>query len=329
MGRSDETINDLTMNLLALSSLLTISTCLILFFIVLYFGKEKIHRLWAVFNIVVATWGTGTFLAGMAKSPESSLLAWRIAIIGGIFLGVFFFHMVCVYGDLKRKKTIIFAYSQAVIFAVISLTTKIPFPDWQIIFNTYSYPVPNIGYATILVFWFIFVALGFYELSKIYKKSNGFKRLQSFYLLFGFLIGFTGGASVNFPILGINIYPAGNFTIPIYALMITYAILKYQLLDIRVIIKKAVLYSFGISLISGIIMGVSLLSGWFINNIHGFQFWVIPLITGSVAFIIGELYWRKSKEVEKLKYEFIKNAPNRRKMGSGCVRWSFEFKKYR
>jgi len=67
---------------------------------------------------------------------------------------------------------------------------------------------------------------------------------------------------------------------------------------------------------------VSFLSGWFMDNIPGFRFWIIPLFAGLVSFIIGNLFWRKSKEVEKLKYEFITVAAHKLRTPLTDIKWA-------
>lgn len=174
------------MSLFALSGLSITFTCLALFFVILFYGKTKIHKIWAIFNLVVAVWGIGTYLAGKADSPESALFGWRIAFGGALFISVFFYHTVCIFGDLERKKTLIYAYSQAILFNVISLTTEKVFSNWHILFNSIYYNRATLLYYFTVINWIIVVCLGHYELFKIFRKTTGFKHVQALYLLIGF-----------------------------------------------------------------------------------------------------------------------------------------------
>ena len=42
---------------------------------------------------------------------------------------------------------------------------------------------------------------------------------------------------------GIYLSPYGNFSIPVYAGIVTYAIVRHRFLDIRVVIQKSLVYS--------------------------------------------------------------------------------------
>ncbi|MEK7555420.1 MAG: HAMP domain-containing sensor histidine kinase, partial [Patescibacteria group bacterium] len=44
---------------------------------------------------------------------------------------------------------------------------------------------------------------------------------------------------------------------------------------------------------------ITFLSYWFVANIPGFKFWTIPLIAAILTFWLGNLFWRKSKQVER------------------------------
>src|SRR5262249_30055280 len=56
-------------------------------------------------------------------------------------------------------------------------------------------------------------------------------------------IGFTGGSLSYLPQFGILVYPWGNFAVFLYPIIMSYAILKHQLLDINVVIRKTLVYS--------------------------------------------------------------------------------------
>jgi hypothetical protein len=109
-----------------------------------------------------------------------------------------------------------------------------------------------------------------------------------------------------------------------YNIIFAYAIIKHHLLDINVVIKKTLIYSIIIALTSGAMMAVSFLSNWFMTHIPGSQIWMIPLISGITAFIIGNLFWKKSKEADKLKYEFIRVAAHKLRTPITHVKWATE-----
>src|SRR4030042_2404748 len=104
----------------ALSGLLVFLTCSILVFIIIRSGKRKLHIIWILFNIAVATWGFGAFFIGISKSPSIAFFWWKIAHIGIIFIPVFMFHMVSILCELQQKKLLTIIYLQGLFFLFIN-----------------------------------------------------------------------------------------------------------------------------------------------------------------------------------------------------------------
>jgi signal transduction histidine kinase len=97
-------------------------------------------------------------------------------------------------------------------------------------------------------------------------------------------IGYLGGLTNFLPPFGINIYPHGNFLIPINSIIFTYAILKYQFLDITIVIKRSLVYSLLIAIISLTYLLIAVLSEKFLQGIVGYQSIVVSVVT---AFAFG------------------------------------------
>ena len=96
------------LNPFAISGLLITFTCFGLIIILLRYGKTKLHKLWILFNLAVGIWGVGAFLVGISATREAAILSWRFAVCGGVFIPVFFFHVVNVFCEAVNKKAKIF-----------------------------------------------------------------------------------------------------------------------------------------------------------------------------------------------------------------------------
>lgn len=232
------------MTLFSLSGLFVAITTLVLLVILLFYGKTRLHRIWTLFNLTVFAWGIGTFLVGRAATSLQASIGWKIAGTGGLLIAVFFYHTVYILSNLKKKKILFFVYLQAFIFWILMCFTKegLIFGGWQLVFDSFYYNTATVGYTLMMSTWAVVAVSGHYELSKFIKKSKGIKRTQGLYLLIGFIIGFIGGASILLPAWGIFFYPLGNIGVALYAIIGTYAILKYRLLDIRVFITRAIAF---------------------------------------------------------------------------------------
>ncbi|OGX38164.1 MAG: hypothetical protein A3D87_07770 [Omnitrophica WOR_2 bacterium RIFCSPHIGHO2_02_FULL_50_17] len=84
--------------------------------------------------------------------------------------------------------------------------------------------------------------------------------------------------------LGINLYPNALLLLPSYALMQTYAIFKYQLFNLRIVLEKSIIYSVLIAIISIAYLAIVLTAEKVLQSILGYQSASISLFA---AFAIG------------------------------------------
>lgn len=237
------------MNLFALSGLLNFISSLVFgFFVFFHNRKSRAFRLWLAFSLSVALWELGVFAIGLTAEPQLSLFFWRMAYIGVILIPVFFTQFIYSWLQIKRKFFSFFVWAFGLFFSAVNLwdlffNTGFFIPGVRWIFNSFYYNVPQPLYSIFVVLWFFLVLYAHYELLKAYKDAIGIRRRQIQYFIFAFIVAFGGGATCYLVVYGINFYPYFNFTAPFYPLIMSYAILKYRLMDIRIVIKLGTIFS--------------------------------------------------------------------------------------
>lgn len=242
------------MNLFALAGLSVGISSLLVSAITVYFGKTRTHHLLLLFNVVVAVWGFGLFLVGIAPSESKAILGWKIANIGGFFVGPSFYHMASHLCERPRRKLLCFAYLQAAVFVALGFGTDLIFNRTIYIYDIY-FQVMNPWYLGGFSLYLVLVAMGYYELFRFLKISKGRKRNQTRYIIFSFSLGFIGATTSFLPMFGLEIiYPAGNFGIVIYTIVLAFAIYRHHLLDINIIFKKTLVYSLSAGLLTGLFL---------------------------------------------------------------------------
>jgi len=176
---------------------------------------------------------------------------------------------------------------------------------------------------------FIGTVLALYYLSINYKSTTDrLKKTRLKYFIFG--LGFyIIGSIIAVGLIPLIYGQSGYYDLVVYCstvwiFLTSYAVLRHHLLDIDIVIKKTFIVSVIIAFISGVMMSVSLLSNWFVNNIPGFKVWTIPLIAGLTTYLIGNLFLKKSKEAEKIKYEFITVAAHKLRMPLTRIKFILE-----
>ncbi|PJC51377.1 MAG: hypothetical protein CO031_02965, partial [Candidatus Nealsonbacteria bacterium CG_4_9_14_0_2_um_filter_37_38] len=148
------------------------------------------------------------------------------------------------------------------------------------------WPEPGIVYNFYLILGYLgIVGYGGYELIKIYRETRGYLREQIKYILLAMIVGFGGGAT-NFPLwYGIPLPPYGNFLVFLYPFILSYAILKYRLMDIRFVLGRGAVYALSLITIIGLAFLLMFLGNQFLS--------AVPFnITGPLILIISILLFQ-------------------------------------
>ena len=228
-------------------------------------GRKKVHFLWAAFLSAVALWGFGMFKIGTATNLVNSMFWWRVAEIGVIFIPVFLVHFVISFLELKRKLFLILFYITTALFLYFDIFTNYFIKDLYFAFNQFYYISSTPLYSIFICMFVASVVYVLFELIRTYKKATGVFRHQIKYLIFAFFVGFSGGVTSYPPVYKINVYPVWNATIFISVIMVAYAILRYRFMDIRIVVRKIVIYF----LSAAFVYGIFYLIIWFYGNIFG------------------------------------------------------------
>ena len=288
------------MNPFAISGLLITVTCFSLTVLILAKAqRSSLNTLMALFNFCVGVWGLGTMQVGMAQTPQSALWFWRLAHIGGYFLGMVFYHLSSVISGRSRKPSPKVVYLFAFVSVLLCLTG--PFMSktrWM--FSSLHYHQANMWYGATVVIWSYIVVLGHMNLFQGYRKAQGVERGRLRFTFYAMAIGFVGGVTTWLPMFRVPLYPYGNFSIPVYALIVSYAIVKHRLMDIEIAITQT-------SVLLGtylVVLGAPFVVGWhgrgWLEQWMGEQWWLVPVGLSTVLATIGPFAYaflrRKAEE---------------------------------
>ncbi len=313
------------MNLFALSGLLTLVACIIVVIVLLKNPHSIINKLCIFFTITVGIWGLGSFRIGLIQDRELSLLWWKIAHIGVIFIPIALVHLIYVFIGKKEKWPIWIAYGLGVFFLITLLQGKlINNVEW--VFDSFYYDgrPPTLLYVIFTILWYLAVFYAHIILFLNFRKATAIKRNQTKYFFFALFAGFSGGITCYFPVFGLDIYPYGNLTVLLYPVITTYAILRYRLMDISLVITRTGIFIATYSLVLGI--PFALVFGWkeHLKTFLGESWWLVPLISSTVLATLGPfiyLFIQKRAEDRLLKEQRAYQATlQRASAGMGRVK---------
>ena len=201
--------------------------------------ENRVNRIWAFFTFFVALWGFGGFYIGYITDPVAALNAWRTAHLGIIVIPALFLHFVYRFLGKTNDTPVIIAYCFSAFFVFVNISGKlITNVEW--VFNSFYYdgrPPTNL-YVLFVFLWLAAIIYSHIELLIALRGAVGTKRNQIKYFFLGTIVGYLGGITCFLPVFGVDIYPYGNLTVPLYPLIMTYAIVKYRLMDVKVVITR-------------------------------------------------------------------------------------------
>lgn len=248
------------MNFYAISALTNglISTILGIF-VVTRNRKDVRYLTYGLFCLSVSVWSYFYFTWQLASDEKLALLCCRGLMIGAIFTPIAYLHHLLVSFDLynRRKKLIIYGYLGGLFFLILGLTPLFVKDVTQKL-NFRFWPNPGIVYHPFLILWACYVIYGLFIIIAEYKKSTGVRKNQVKYILLATLIGWVGGAT-NYPLwYNIPVLPLGNIFVSAYMLILAYAIIRYRLMDIRLALTRAGIFT----IVYAFVLGVPFLIGY-------------------------------------------------------------------
>jgi len=264
--------------------------------------KALLNKLYGLLCLAFGIWSYSWFVLLLLRDKNIflSIFLARLLNFGAIWIPIFYFHWLCVFLRIieKNKKFIIFGYLLSSIFSLICWTpfyikgthSILIFPHW---------PTAGYLYKFYLIFGYsFFVFYGLFLLFTHLVKSSGIQKKQIMYVILGSILGFIPGAA-NFPLM-YQIIPFGNFTLLLmflflaffipFSFPLSYAVIKYRLMDVKIIFTELLVGTIGIILFLQII---------FAQNLQ----WRISSFSVFLLFLIFAYYLVKSVHEEERRRE--------------------------
>jgi len=278
------------LNLYATTSLLAFIICTILgVFIYFKNPKQILNQTFAVVGILIGVWSFFPFLTYIAVSDEKALFLGRLAYIAAFFTPPAFFHFAFVMiGIDKRKleKNIIkIFYLISVLFLSVSFNSS--FIAGIIRRAPYSAVVPGVLYPIFILFFGILCPYSIYQIFLAYRRSTGYRKNQFKYLFLGFFIAL-GGGILHLLAAYLHSEPIPHdLLLIVWAVLVAYAIVRYRLMDISIIITRAGLFIAIYSLVLGLPFAVAIgLKSWLVDKL-GPEWWMLPLALMAFLATVG------------------------------------------
>ena len=242
------------MSIYFLTPLLCAIAYSILAVIILRGKKSKERFIFTIYLFISLIFAIITMSAVHNFFPNQLLLICAFLPISGILAGISYYHFVCAFTNRGSLAVVKLCYG-IVLFIAVPLAILGYFPRSAELVNGGL----SVDHGPVL---YLFGAIGFplailsiYTLVQKFRSSKDpVERNKVLYLLFGigtFMVFSIRETFPPLPIIPLN--QVGHF---FNALIITYAIMRYQLLDIRMVIRKGLVYTGITAMIAAVFLGI-------------------------------------------------------------------------
>ncbi len=220
-----------------------------------------LNRAWLRLSLATAVWAGST--AWMDRAPSALWgLGWaRAAQAAFGLIPVFLLEFTVALTDGSPAYRPVLRWNRRAggFFAVLALTPLLV-SDLQSELSFRFYPAAGPLYG-LFALWFLGVFLTcLWILLRGYRRQVGYKRNQLRYVILGSAIGMASFASAIPLTFGVPVPPAAQGLLIFYALM-TYAIVRWRLMDISIVVKNTLLYASLYSILVGLFVVVVVFFG--------------------------------------------------------------------
>lgn len=270
----------------SLPQLIAGSSVAVLGYFVLSRGpKNRIHQAFAAFSGFTAMWLlTAGIVYSLANSHKvAAFFLMRISYTGVIFILPPFLYLTRLLAGSQTRYLDLWTRTSFLVASIFVATVWRT--NWFIQdLNLYHFGYyPNVGWIhPIFLAW---VAVGmalihqalFVALRGKEKLSYQWKQIRYVWVAF---IAFTPVIIDFLPNYGIDVYPLGCVFVLFFFVVTSYAIVKHQLLDIAVIIRKTAVYSILAALITATYLVVVLIMEKWFQGFFGYRSLVTNVVVG-------------------------------------------------
>ncbi len=288
--------------------------------------KQLTHRLFFVSNLCYLIF-TGVYITGLSLTDPVLSQSVLFFTIINVYTVTTTAHLAFATFNLQQEHKL--GIRLGYIFATALVILYAAFPESYVSTSQSflyfpSFFTPGMLYG-LFVFFFAFEFCYFvWILIRQYSKVDLITQKRILYFLIAFVWAYGIGSFAFLPVFGLDIDPLPSALIGLYTIPLAYGLMKYELMDIRVVAKKALLYGFLTFVVGFMIIIANMLNERIVEAVGVMSPFVMPLVSAAIMVLIGWYVWRQMRGADSLKYEFINNISHKFRTPLTHVRWLAE-----
>jgi putative nucleotidyltransferase with HDIG domain len=296
--------------------LIQVVLCITLLAVLLINGKQHVaQRPFAIFLFSMTLWGFLVFMVGASRDAETALVWEKLVLWAILPTSLFFFQFTTAFTGARPNKY--FVYSLYVTcFAVLALIpTGLIIRDIQMMWYGKGF-VTGILFPLYVLCAYLPVVWSAILLKKHYRKTRNIdERVRSQYIIAGITALVIGATTGFLPPLGVHILPLGIIGNIIFCLITATAMLKCNLLDMKVVLRNFATYALTMALIFSVFGSFIYLLSYFFQDFMTPVAMTVVIVTvfiGASLFqpVLSRLQQTVDRWFFRDRYNYIQNLKN-------------------
>ena len=285
--------------------------------------NSEINRAWYLLACSTFLWSLGVGLMLFAGSRSSAMFWGSVSHVGASLIPSTYLHFILalVRKTRSKKRLLFISYCLGILFAMLSFTHLL-IRDFspKLFFNYYFQP--GLLYPVFIIMFFFTIGYALYLLFVSRKTASEILRNQLTYVAFASFLGFGGGAT-TFPLVyGIELYPFGGIVF-LYNIIISFAILRYRLMDVRVAMTRAGIFAFVYALALGLPFAIGGIVKPLLYEVTS-NWWLVPMFSLAIlASVAPFIYMKLQKRIEsRLRAQEFQSHEALRRLSRNMLRFT-------
>ena len=264
-------------------------------------------------------------LLGINASDQHTAYVAFMFNLANIFIVCFDTHFVLEALDLAKKRRAILGIIYAV--GAILLGFYLAFPSTFMLLPVAKlylpfYYVPGALYWVMRVYFVVVALYLFAELGLAFRSAGQVMKNRLKYLVVAHLYGYLVGSLALFLVYNIPFDPLWSMFFGFFTFPLAYGIFRYIVVVVRVVARLALLYASGVGVLSILIVLINVLNNQLVESVPRFPSLLIPFISSCFGVTAGFFVWKKVREVDALKYQFINVVTHKFRTPVTRIKWA-------
>ena len=263
--------------------------------------RHVARKPFSFFLICVGLWGFFIFMMRSSPNLEQAFFWEHFVLFAILSVSLFLYLFALSFtGTTQRKRNIYIVYSLYIIFMAL-VPTGLVVKGMQLMWYGKA-PILGLFFFPYVLLTYLFIGLALRVLIKNYRRSKNINEKTRYsYVIAGIIVMVSSATTDYLPPLGVNMYPLGIIGNILFCVLATIAMLKYGLLEMKVVLRRTAAYS----LISVFILGIFgsvifLLSTVFQELTNPVSIIITIIIVFAIAAAFQPLLSRLQRVVDRL-----------------------------